>query len=129
MLVQVMSDYQTSRTIPNVGTLKVIRVGAYLDADLMNKAEAIDWGTLMRGTKKDVVVYIYNKGNSPMTLSLSVSNWDPLTTSDYITLTWDYNGQKLNAGETLQVTLTLAINANIVGIDNFSFDTSIIGEG
>ncbi len=62
-----------------------------------------------------------------MTLSISASNWSPTTASNYMTLTWNYNGQTLTANKTIPVKITLTISADITGISTFNFDT--IAEG
>ena len=129
MLAQVMSAYQTSSTLSNVGTLKVIGVGIYWDAGFTNKTTTINWGMLEQGTQKSVTIYIRNEGNSPVTLSKATSNWSPATASTIITLAWNYNGQTINAGASLQVTFTLTVASNTAGINTFSVDITIIGSG
>lgn len=123
------SAFSTTTIISTSGAVKAIGVGVYLDAGLTNRATTIDWGTLEPGTKKTVTVYIQNEGNSAITLTQSTSNWNPSSASAYITLTWDYNGQAINAGASLKVTLTLTIRSNIVGVSNFNFNIVITGTG
>lgn len=129
MLAQVMSVYQTSSTLSNVGTLKVIGVGVYSDAGFTNKTTTIDWGMLEPSTQKSFTIYIRNEGNSPLTLSKATSNWNPSTASTIMTLAWNYNGQTINAGASVQVTFTLTVNTNTAGINTFSVDITIIGSG
>ena len=129
MLVSVRSNYQASSTFSNVGVLKTIGIGVYSDSGLTNKVSTIDWGLLERGTQKSSTVYIHNEGNSPITMSMSTSNWSPSTASSYFTLTWNYNGQTINPGASVQVTLTLTVSASITGINSFSFDIIAAGSG
>jgi hypothetical protein len=129
MLAQVMSASQTSSTLSNVGTLKVIGVGIYWDAGFTNKTTTIDWGLLEPGTQKSYTIYIRNEGNSPITLSKATSNWSPSTASTIMTLAWNYNGQTINAGASVQVTFTLTVATNTAGINTFSVDITIIGSG
>lgn len=130
MLAQVMSTIQMSSTISTVGTLKLsFGVGVYWDASSANKITAIDWGTLEPGTAKSYSVYVRNEGSYALTLSMSTSNWSPSNASNYLTLTWNYSGQTINAGKAITVTLTLTVSENITEISNFSFDINLVGSG
>lgn len=128
IVVNVKSLYQTSSTISSFGTLKAIGIEVYKDEDLTNKATMIKWGLLTPGTQKTQTVYVSNKGNLPVTLYLSVSNWSPTFASNYLTLTWSYaNGQTLNAGDFAEVTLTLTVSPSVTGISSFNFDVTAEG--
>jgi hypothetical protein len=128
MLAQVMSAIQICSTISNVGTLKLsIGVGVYWDASSANKITAIDWGSLEPGATKSYSVYIRNEGSYALTLSMSTTHWSPSTASNYLTLTWNYNGQTINAGEAVTVTLTLTVSESITDISGFSFYINLVG--
>ena len=130
MLSQVMSAILISRTISNVGTLKLsVDIGVYWDASFTNRTTAINWGTLDPGTAKSFSTYIRNEGTSALTLSMSTSNWSPSTASNYITLNWNYNGQTVNPNEYVGVTFTLTVSNSIAGVSSFSFDISLVGSG
>jgi hypothetical protein len=124
-----LPDYPTSSTISNVGSLKTISIEAFWDAALTNRVNVIDWEILEPGAQKSFLIYFHNEGNSAVTLTKSTSNWNPTVASNYLTLNWDYNGQKIKAGENLQVTLTLSVSESITGITNFSFDIIVVGTG
>ena len=130
MLAQVMSAIQLSSTISNVGTLKLsFGIGVYRDASFTSKMTSIDWGTLEPGATKSYSIYIRNEGSTALTLSMATSNWNPTTASNYMTLTWNYNGQTLNSNSYVYVTLTLTVSSSITGISNFSFDINLVGSG
>jgi hypothetical protein len=132
---QVVPNYQTSSTnstsstISNVGSLKTIGIGAYWDDNLTNRVNGINWGTLEPGDQKSFSIYLHNEGNSAVTLSESTSDWNPSEAATYLTLSWNYNGQAIEADKNLQVTLTLSVSANITGITNFSFNIIVVGTG
>jgi hypothetical protein len=126
---QPVPDHPASSTISNVGSLKAIDIGAYWDADLTNRVNVIDWGLLEPGGQNNVAIYFQNEGNSAVTLSKSASNWNPSVASNYLTLSWDYNGQKIEADENLKVTLTLSVSAGITGVTDFGFDIVVVGTG
>ena len=125
----VAPNYPTSSTISNVGGLKTIGIGAYWDKNLTDKVKWIDWGKIEPGAQNNVLIYFRNEGNSAVNLTRSTSNWNPSVASDYLTLSWNYTDQIIEAGENLQVTLTLSVSTNITGITEFSFDMIVIGTG
>ena len=127
IVANVRSLYQTSSTISSVGTFKAVGIGVYWDENLTRSVNALDWGYLTPGSQKSFTVYISNEGALPVTLTISTSNWRPTTASNYMTLTWNYNGQTLTANKTIPVKITLTISADITGISTFNFDT--IAEG
>jgi len=124
---QVLSAVQTSRTVSNSGTVIAVGVGVYQDSGCTNPLSSVDWGMLEPGSSKDETCYIRNEGNSVSTLSMSTSNWDPSAASNYMTLSWNYDGQSINPDEVVQVTFTLSVSASIDGITSFSFDITIVG--
>lgn len=126
---QVTPNSQANNTIPNVGILKTIGIGAYWDVGLTNRVNVIDWNILEPSDQKSFSIYMYNEGNSAVTLSLYTSNWNPPVASNYLTLRWDYKGQQIKVGEKLPVTLTLSVSPSITGITEFGFDIIIVGIG
>jgi hypothetical protein len=129
IIVGVSSLYQTSSTISSVGTFKAIGIGIYWDDALTSRVDKINWGALEPGTQKSFTIYIRNEGNMPLTLSISTSNWNPAAVSNYLTLTWSYSGQVINAATTAVLTLTLAVSESITGIYSFGFDITAVGSG
>jgi hypothetical protein len=107
--------------------LRTVGVTIYNDSSINNPLSSIDWGNLEPGANKTIECYIQNIGNTASTLTLETENWNPPEAANYITLTWDYNGQTLNIKEVIHVTLTLRISENIQGITSFFFDIDIIG--
>ncbi|KON31344.1 hypothetical protein AC478_02955 [miscellaneous Crenarchaeota group-1 archaeon SG8-32-3] len=126
IIVNVRSLYQTSSTISSVGTFKAIGIGVYWDEDSTRIVNTLDWGFLTAGSSKSFTVYISNKGALPLTLTISTSNWNPSTASNYLTLKWSYNGQTLDADTTIPVTITLTVSPSISGINAFDFDITAV---
>jgi len=129
MLSPAMSATTTSRTFSNSGSLKGIGVGIYQYQNCTSPVSSFNWGTLDPGSKVNKTVYIRNEGNSPATLSMAASNWNPSSASSYMTLSWNYGGQTLNVGASIQVKFTLSVSATVSGITNFSFDITITASG
>lgn len=125
----IVSSALTNRTIANSGSVSGVGVGVYWDQAATSPVSSINWGILDPGSNVNKTVYIKNEGNTAATLSVATSNWSPVSASNYMTLTWDYGGQTLNANEVIQVKLTLSISPSVTGITNFSFDITITATG
>lgn len=117
----------TTNTITNVSSLETQGVGVYWDRRCTNRVSSISWGNLTPGSVKDIVVYIRNEGAEPMYLIMSTTNWNPSKASDYLTLRWNYTGQRMNPSESIKITLSLSVSRYIQGITNFSFDILVTG--
>ena len=118
-----------SVVLQNVGNVKAINVEVYWDSDCTDEVSLIDWGIMEPRTTENVTVYIMNTGNSDVMLSTDTINWSPSSASNYITLSWDYEGQSIGSSQVIQTTLMLSISPNIQGITSFSFDIVITGSG
>ena len=114
-----------STTISNTGNVKAVGVGVYWDSGCSQEVSLIEWGSLDPGETSSVTVYVRNEGNVAVTLNMSTENWDPPEASSYITLSWDYSGQTLEPGESIQVTLTLSISSDVQNVTAFDFDIVI----
>jgi hypothetical protein len=128
-LPYLLGTVQVSYSIPNGGVIKEINVKVYNDSGCSISLPSIDWGLLEAGSSKNRTIYVKNNGNSPLMLTLSASNWIPSNAANYITLTWDYDGQPLNPNQFIKVVLMLVISPAIHGISSFTFDITVIGKG
>jgi len=123
--------------VPSLATIKTIGVEAYWDSDCENKTGTIDWGTISLGSSKNLTLYIRSVSNFEATLNLNATDWNPANISDYINLSWDYDGTPLNPSEIIQVTLTLSSSSSnsfipyLIANDvkNFNFGIHIIASG
>lgn len=116
-----------SKTLNNRGNVNAIGVGVYLEDMCVNEVTTIDWGYMEPGSSKNVTIYIKNEGNTPMTLNMTVGNWNPPTASTYMTLDWNREGSQVNAQSVQETTLTLSVASTIIEVYSFSFDITIIG--
>jgi len=92
----------TNLKVPSLGTIITLDVEVYWDQFLTNKTETFNWGTIYPGSSQNVSLYIET------TLNLNTTNWNPTYLSDYMNLTWNYNGTIIHPGDVIQVTLTLS---------------------
>jgi len=112
-----------------VGSVKTLGVGAYWDSACTNEASTIDWGTIQPGSTKNLIIYLKNEGNTPITLSFNTTSWSPPAASTYISLGWSYSGEQISPSAVVQVTLMLNVLGSISGITSFTFDIVITGTG
>jgi len=99
-------------SLPTIGTIKTIGVEAYWDSNLENKTETIDWDTVWPGSTKNVTLYMRSVSNVKTTLHLNTSNINPANVSEYLNLSWNYDGSLLNPDEIIQVTLFLSASGD-----------------
>ena len=102
--------------IPSIGNIKTLGVEAYWDINLENKTESMDWGTISPRTSKNVTLYIRSISNLKTMLFLNATNWNPANISNYLSLSWNYNGTIIRPGEIIQVTLTPSASSHFTFI-------------
>jgi len=116
---------QSSVRIRGRGTVKAVGVGVFWDSNCTNPVSFIDWGMVEPGSMNNATVYVRNEGNVAANISLATENWNPPNASDYLALSWNYDGRQLSPSEVIQVTLTLTVSLSVHGIESFSFDIII----
>jgi len=117
--------FSSLRLIGSRGTVKVVGVGVYWDANCTSPVYSVDWGSMEPGSVRNVTFFIRNEGNEPALLFLATDNWNPPNASAFITLNWDYIGDLIYPHQTIMVTLTLSIALITDGMKGFSFDIII----
>jgi hypothetical protein len=116
-----LSESESDVYLPSLGTIKTIDVEIYLDPDGENKIETLswdeikieklEWNEIKTGTV-NTTVYVKSVSNFVVTLNFNLTDWNPEAISDYITISWDYNGTHLNPGEIIPVTMTLSASSS-----------------
>jgi len=104
-----------------------IEIDLYRDSSCTEPLSSVDWGSIEVGGSTNKKIYVKNSGDERVSLSLSAENWDPANARNYIDLSWNYNGNNIQPGAVIGVTLTLSVDSSISGIDTFDFDIVIIG--
>jgi len=104
-----------------------IEIDVYGDAACTQVISSVGWGEIEAGSSKTRVVYVKNNGDDGVSLSLLTENWTPTGASNYLQLSWDYDGGTIVSGEVRQITLILSVSITVSGIDGFNFDIVIIG--
>jgi len=119
----------TQKTILGTGSIKGVGLGVYWDLQCTNATSSLDFGQLEPGSSKNFTLYLKNEGNSALTLNITSENWNPASAADYITLTWNREGQQVSPDEVIGFVITLSVSENITGISSFSLDIIISGTG
>jgi hypothetical protein len=117
----------TNQTVPLNGTIDAINLGVYSDSACTQTVTALNVGALSPGATATQTVYIKNTGNVAETLTMSVNNWNPTNANTYLTLTWNRQDTELNAGASIQATLTLTAAANTGSLTTFGCDVTLTG--
>ena len=117
----------TSQNVPLTGTITAVNLGVYSDSACTQTTTALNVGTLNPGATTTQTVYIKNTGNVPETLTMTTNNWNPTNATSSLTLTWNRQNTVLNAGASIQATLTLTAASNTGSLTTFSCDVTLTG--
>ena len=120
---------QWTQRIPSSAAVKAVGVGIYKDVNFTVSVTQIDWGIVEPGESKNFSAYIVNRSNVPITLSMITENWNPVNASNFISLTWNYDGTQITVDGYLFVTFVLSVDQAVSGIDTFSFTIVVTGSG
>jgi hypothetical protein len=130
LVSQAFPATQTTQTLSSTGSIQIqttADLGVYSDPACTTPKTSLSWGTLQPGGSQTQDCYIKNEGNTALTLSLQTSSWSPSVAESYLDLSWDYNGNPINADAVVHVTFTLSVDSGITGVTTFSFDITIVG--
>jgi hypothetical protein len=129
ILGTIIANSGSSQTFAYATSMRGVGVGIYWDKDCTNRTLTFDWGLIGLGSNNTVRVYVRNEGYSTVSLWMATSNWTPASALGYITLTWNYTGRILSAGEVIPVEPILNVSPAVSGITDFSFDIVITATG
>jgi hypothetical protein len=117
----------TNQTVPLNGTINAINLGVYSDSGCTQTITSLNVGSLNPGGTATQTVYIKNTGNVAETLTMTTTNWNPTNANTSLTLTWNRQNTVLNAGASIQATLTLTAASNTGSLTTFSCDVTLTG--
>jgi hypothetical protein len=116
-----------SQSVPYNGTISAVNLAIYSDNGLTQNCTSLNIGTVNPGGTSTQTIYIKNTGTVPETLTMAVNNWNPASASSSLTLSWDKQNYILNAGQSIQATLTLTVSANTGSLITFSCSVTFTG--
>ena len=117
------------KNIQGSGSVKGVGLGVYWDLQCKNATSSIDFGLLDPGSYKDFTLYLKNEGNTVLTLNMTSKNWNPIEAANYMSLTWNREGQQVSPDQVISFVITLSVSSNIQDISSFSLDITISGTG
>jgi len=115
--------------LQGTGSIKAVGLGLYWNPECTNSTSSLPFGLLEPASSKNFTLYLRNEGNSAVTLNMTVVNWSPPSAGDYMTLTWNREGQNISPDEVKDFVITLSVSENVRGISSFSLDIIISGTG
>ena len=86
-----------------------------------------NWGRIPINESTNRVFTVENPSEHPLTLELKTLNWNTITASKDVKVSWDYDGTPLLPGETTEITINLE-NIGMDGTTPISLDIHIIGK-
>jgi hypothetical protein len=119
----------TSKTIKTSGILASANLAVYSDSACTQSLNSIAWGTISPGSSTSKTLYIKNLGSSQVTLTMSVTNWNPSTANGPVAVSWNRQGTTLTANQVLSATLTITVSSSASGFSTFGVDVVITGTG
>jgi len=129
LIVTTAGLLSVNQTVSSSGVISSVDVGVYQEWACTNNLTSIDWGTLSPGDTATRTIYVKNIGTSPITLAMTTANWNPASANGPITLSWDIEGDTIDAAYVTQATLTLSVSPSISDITTFNMDVVITGTG
>jgi len=121
-LVSMMLSHSDDEVyLPSLGTIKTIEVETYWDPNGKNRRENLTWNEIkiekldwneIKTDPLNTTVYVKSVSNFRVTLNMFLTDWNPVEISDYLTISWDYNGTILNPDEIIPVTMTLSASSS-----------------
>jgi len=127
-IVSTVGFLRLRNSFPNVSAVEASgNVIVYWDENCSQKVNSIYWGGLSPGEARQVSVFVRNEGTDSCLLLLKPTSWNPPEVYQYLSFSWSYNANKIEAGNVAKVTQVLKVSPSIKEISSFSF--SIIYEG
>ena len=119
----------TSQTFTNTGVLATANLMLYSDSACTQPLVSVDWGTISPGISVSRTIYVKNVGTTQVTLSFSVTNWNPAVADGPIAFSWNREGATLATSQVTAATLTLTVSSSVSGFTIFNANAMITGTG
>ncbi len=118
-----------STTLSSTGSITTsANIGVYSDSACTTPMTSIDWGTTSPGSSITRTIYVKNTGSGvSLTLSMTTSNWNPVSANGPITISWNKEGTVLTPGQSTAAVITLSVSSSITGITTFGVQILVTG--
>lgn len=97
-------------------------MGVFWDKNCTRNVQLIEWGALLPGSTKIVILYVYNGLDQPVFLYMETENWVPLQAEDCIGLQLRCDRRSIRSYEVFQVSLILETDEYVHNVTAFDFD-------
>jgi hypothetical protein len=126
LIISLVSIVTISLFLPatQAGNIDATDFGVYQDKLCKDSIQQVSWGAINTGSSVSQTIYIRNERSTACYLSIATSKWNPPAASNYISLKWNYSGQKIQANEVIPIKLTLNVTDG-TEIAGFSFNIII----
>lgn len=112
---------QSQHPFPHTGTIVAIGAEVYKDVNCTQPLSQFEWGFVEPNETAYQVCYIKSTSNVNSTLTFTIENWNPENSSNYLTLSWNYDNSTLQPNEVIEVTFSLRVDSEINQAGHFSF--------
>jgi hypothetical protein len=127
LTVTTLAAITSNQTVTYSGTVTAVNLGVYTDSGCTQPCTSISAVAISPGSSVTQTIYVKNNGNVAETLTMAVSSWSPSNANTYLTLSWNRQSTVLNAGASVQATLTLTAASNCGSLTDFSCSVTITG--
>lgn len=109
--------------IPNEVDVHTHGLMAYWDSERTEVVENITWGWLYPGNSSTKTMWLYNPGNTEVSIDKGTDTWNPPEAESLVTIAWspDIISLEPHLATETNVTLTIATEWNMT-ITHFTFD-------
>jgi hypothetical protein len=122
------ANQNTNQNVPSSGSVTSVNVLVFNDQACTQKCSSLNWSTIIAGDSVSRTVYIKNTGGLPMALSLSATNWLPVSAAGPLTVGWNRENTVLAANQSVEATISLTVSPTVdPSITNFSFNIVVTG--
>lgn len=104
--------------LPTVGTIRLIGLEVYGgNIQSTNGNFTLDLGEIWMGTPKNASFLLRNKSNTVATLNLTLNNWIPEDLQPFMTISWNYTGEKIAPNEEIPISIDITSENSLEFID------------
>lgn len=126
-IIQNLSSYSGSRLIiqNDPSSIGSFSFNVYQDPQCAISLNHINWGVLYPNETKTYTVYLKHDAKINLKCTMETRNWNPSEAVNYISLSWNLEGETIKPLQVLAANLTLYVSENIENVTSFSFDIVI----
>lgn len=114
IVVAAVAAVLITRQVHSTGKINVTGFSIYSDPAATVELPSVDWGNLNPGEVAALTFYAKNTGTTNITLNMNSTAWQPTNAEQFISYSWDYNGQVLVSKQVLSITLYCSVSDDIV---------------